>query len=154
MQYQLVYDIQQTGYPNWWIIALGVFWISLGLYCYFVSDSPGSKRDRKKIIVVIFGLLILGAEGIGYSNFAELRSAARNGKYEVVEGQVKDFVPMPYEGHSKESFVVNEYKFSYSDYDLTKGFNQSQSHGGPIREGLQVRITHVNGSIVKLEIAK
>lgn len=60
----------------------------------------------------------------------------------------------PYSGHARETFVVNGQYFSYSDYDLTQGFNQTQSHGGPIKEGLQVRITHVDGSIVKLEIAQ
>jgi hypothetical protein len=29
-----------------------------------------------------------------------------------------------------------------------------KSHGGPMREGLQLRITHVDGSIGKLEIAR
>ena len=49
---------------------------------------------------------------------------------------------------------MNGQYFSYSDYDLTKGFNQTQSHAGPLKEGVQVRITHVDGSIVKLEIAR
>ncbi|MGH9970245.1 MAG: hypothetical protein ACREBG_20950 [Pyrinomonadaceae bacterium] len=61
---------------------------------------------------------------------------------------------MPFEGHADETFVVDGHRFSYSDYDETKGFNRTQSHGGPMREGLQVRITHVDGSIVKLEIAR
>jgi hypothetical protein len=44
-----------------------------------------------------------------------------------------------------------------SDYKPSSGFNQTSSHGGPIRSGLQVRIYYVDpGSgptITKLELA-
>jgi hypothetical protein len=36
---------------------------------------------------------------------------------------------------------------------VTQGFNDSQNHGGPMREGLRVRIADVNGEIARLEIA-
>lgn len=106
------------------------------------------------VFIIFFGALLVSVGCLSYSSFVGLRDAARSGKVEVAEGQVKEFVPMPYEGHANESFVVNGHRFEYSDYDLTKGFNQSQSHGGPIREGLQVRITYIDDKIVKLEIAK
>ena len=106
------------------------------------------------IFSCVFGSLWIGAGIINYSNFASLRTAAQNGAVDVVEGKVEQFVPMPWSGHANETFVVGGQYFSYSDYDMTKGFNQTQSHGGPIHEGLQVRIAHVNGSIVKLEIAQ
>jgi hypothetical protein len=41
---------------------------------------------------------------------------------------------------------------SYSDYVVTAGFNNTASHGGPIRQDLPVRISYVGNSIVKLEI--
>jgi hypothetical protein len=163
MEYRVYYDIQQVAYPGWWIFAVGLLFISVGAVTflarnneYFSSRLWSSKFQRKvmPIYLLIFGLIGVGAGWLNYSNFAELRDTTRNGKAEVVEGLVKEFVPMPYHGHGKESFVVNGHRFSYSDYDLTKGFNQSQSHGGPIREGLQVRIAHVDGKIIKLEIPK
>jgi hypothetical protein len=163
MEYRVYYDIQQVAYPGWWVFAIALFFISAGAVAFlarnnkkFSSRYRSSDLQRKvmPIFAIIFGLLGVGAGWLNYSNFAELRDAARNGKAEVVEGQVKEFVPMPYQGHANESFVVNGHRFSYSDYDLTKGFNQSQSHGGPIKEGLQVRIEHVDGKIIKLEIPK
>jgi hypothetical protein len=74
----------------------------------------------------------------------------------VVTGVVRDFVPMPYEGHAWEQFCVQTACFHYSDYYLTGGFNHTSSHGGPIRAGRPVRITYVprrdGNVIVKLEI--
>ena len=60
---------------------------------------------------------------------------------------------MPAEGHQDETFTVNGIHFAYSDYVITGGFNQTQSHAGPIREGFAVRIHYVarGNIIVKLE---
>jgi hypothetical protein len=79
--------------------------------------------------------------------------AVRSGKCRVVEGVVQDFHPMPEEGHEMETFKVADVTFGYSDYVITSGFNNAASHGGPIREGLPVRICYLGDDIVKLEIA-
>ena len=163
MDYQVAYDIQEVMYPGWWIFGVGIFFLSVGLGVIFFGDSKLLnsiiERSTKQRLVMpflscIFGALWIGTGVINYSNFANLRAAARDGSTEIVEGKVEQFVPMPYTGHAQETFLVNGSYFAYSDYDLTKGFNRTQSHGGPIKEGLHVRITHVDGSIVKLEIAK
>lgn len=90
-----------------------------------------------------------------FSNILEYRrliEARLSGNYQVVEGIISDFVPMPYEGHKSESFTVNGRRFEYSDFHITAGFNQSASHGGPIRAGQKVRIAYVGNAIIKLEI--
>lgn len=159
MNYQVAYDIQQVWYSGWWLFAIGIFLFSLGLGTIvfdgwkFFSRILPSHGIVVSIFICVFGSFWIGAGIINYSNFANLREAARDGSAQIAEGKVEQFVPMPYEGHAQETFVVNGQYFAYSDYDMTKGFNQSQSHGGPLKEGLQVRITHVDGSIVKLEIA-
>jgi len=163
MEYQVAYDIQQVTYPGWWIFGSALALCSAGTAALLLRDNPtyksifdttGIQRTLIPIFIFAFGLLWVALGTLNYSHFANLRNTARNGGAEVVEGQVKEFIPMPYQGHARETFVVNGHPFSYSDYDETGGFNHTQSHGGPMKEGLQVRITHVDGSIVKLEIAK
>jgi hypothetical protein len=163
MEYQVTYDIQQVAYPSWWIFGVGLVFVSAGTAALLlrdnttyksVFDNTGIQRTLMPVFAIGFGLLWVGLGTLNYSHFANLRNTARIGGAEVVEGEVKEFVPMPYEGHAQETFVVSGRTFSYSDYDETKGFNHTQSHGGPMREGLQVRIAHVDGSIVKLEIAR
>lgn len=70
----------------------------------------------------------------------------------MVQGYVTNFRPMPYEGHQDECFSVQSETFCYSDYGITAGFNNSASHGGPIREGLPVRVSYVGNTIVRLEV--
>jgi hypothetical protein len=55
--------------------------------------------------------------------------------YEILEGSVENFDPMPYEGHQDECFTVQSKRFCYSDYEVQAGFNRSAAHGGPIRQG-------------------
>lgn len=78
---------------------------------------------------------------------------ATSGDFQVTAGVVRNMKPMPYEGHSQETFIVANVMFRYSDYDILRGgFRNTSSHGGPIREGLNVRIAHRDGRILKLEI--
>ena len=65
----------------------------------------------------------------------------------VVSGVVTDFVPMPSGGHAYEHFCVHHVCFDYSDFVHTGGFNNTSSHGGPIRAGMDVRISYVERSI-------
>jgi hypothetical protein len=104
--------------------------------------------------------------GIGrdavYDAIREKRLVARQGDQEAGDhlpaglhgGPVTDFRPMPREGHADESFVVGGRRFSYSDYSVTPGFSNTRSHGGPIDNGVYVRITHRDNTILRLEIAR
>ena len=70
--------------------------------------------------------------------------AYNRGEYQIVEGYVENFVPMPYEGHADESFEINGVKFSYSDYNIHPGYNNTKSHGGVIKEnGQHLKIGYV-----------
>ena len=70
--------------------------------------------------------------------------AYKDGNYKIVEGYVENFNPMPYEGHSDESFEINGVKFAYSDYSVQPGYNNSKSHGGVVvGDGQHLKIGYV-----------
>ena len=70
-----------------------------------------------------------------------------------MEGVVHDFHPMSPTGHDEECFSVNAVRFCYSGWEMAPtGFNEDAAHGGPIREGLPVRIAYSDGHILRLEI--
>jgi hypothetical protein len=155
MQYQAVYDIQQVIYPAWWLTAVGIVIISIGALIFSAKRRSSDLTEKLLPIgFMFFGLLWLAGGAFNYFEVLKVRAAVKAGNYEVVEGIVRDFVPMPYSGGGKESFSVNGRWFSYSDFHLGIGFNQSKSHGGPIREGLKVKVSFIGESIVKLEIAQ
>jgi hypothetical protein len=87
-----------------------------------------------------------------YPSYRAIRKEYLAGNFSVVEGAVEDFHPMPFEGHQDECFTVQGVQFCYSDYMVGRGFNNTSSHGGPIRAGLPVRISHSGNTILELEI--
>ena len=93
------------------------------------------------VVVAVFSVII----GITKINmYSRTVSAYKKGEYMVVEGYVENFVPMPYEGKSDESFEINGVKFSYSDYEVQYGYNNSKSHGGVITgDGQHLKIGYV-----------
>jgi hypothetical protein len=97
---------------------------------------------------LLFGMMLLSGLVLPLaSNKADLVA----GRYRLIDGAVKGFRPMPWDGR-QESFTVGDIKFSYSDYVLTPCFNNTASHGGLMRAGLRVRISYIDDCILKIEI--
>jgi hypothetical protein len=149
MNYELVFDVNEVGYRLWWLPAIGLVVMAVGL---------GLLIFRRGVFVFLVagfaGVVILIACVATYRDYRQLSQALNSGNFVTVEGKVVDFVPMPEGGHALEQFTVNGHRFAYSDYQITAGFNHTQSHGGPIREGMTVRIADVGGQIARLEIAR
>lgn len=164
MNFKTVFDAAEDGYGAWWFPTIGLLFVFIGwlqvfrpilVARIFPYGVQGLGRKILGWFLFVFSLFWTVISFIG--TYAEARmatSALRRGQYSVVEGPVTHFVPMPVEGHSNESFVVGNQRFSYSDYTVTAGFRNTASHGGPIREGIQVRVTYVGNLILKLEIAR
>lgn len=113
--------------PNW---LFAVFSCAFGIIWIFLVSGP------------------ILAEG------SDAFTAFRTGQYSRVEGTIRDFHPMPYEGHEDECFTVETQRFCYSDYAVTPGFHNAASHGGPIRAGLHVRIAYLGPVILRLQVRK
>ena len=112
------------------------------------EKSPVTSLKTVKIFCAFafcFVLLLSVVSGIAQINmYKNVVGAYKNGEYIIVEGYVQDFVPMPYEGHSEESFEIEGVSFSYSDYYIQSGYNNSKSHGGVIEgNGQHLKIGYV-----------
>jgi hypothetical protein len=152
-QYRVVFDLYQKGF-EWWFPASGLPFVILGgLTVWF--GRRRNRRDHRLFGYVIVGFACLWS-GLAFSTtfreYMALRSAYRRSQFSLVEGRVTNFRPMPYQGHQDECFSVQSQTFCYSDYAVTAGFNNSAAHGGPIREGLPVRVSYIGNTIVRLEV--
>jgi hypothetical protein len=78
--------------------------------------------------------------------------ALEKGKCSVIQGEVTSFRPMTYAGQPHESFSIGNQSFSYSDFVVTPCFNNSSSHGGPMRPGLHLRVSYSDDCILRIEI--
>jgi hypothetical protein len=155
MPYETVFEISRKPFP-WWFPACGLAVVAFGwlLAKRVIRSRSASGTGRKWVGWSIMGIGLLWTICFAsvYSKYHRYNSAYRSGQYSVVEGIVEDFRPMPHEGCECECFRVKAVTFCYSDEVVSAGFNQSASHGGPIRDGLPVRIAHRDNQILKLEI--
>lgn len=66
------------------------------------------------------------------------------GDYSIIEGEVENFIPMPYEGHANEKFDINGVVFEYSNNLVVTGYNKTKYHGGVItKNGQRLKIGYV-----------
>jgi hypothetical protein len=154
MPYVTVFEITQKPF-QWWFSAAGLIAISAGFVMILIARKWPSQTRAKftGYFFVIFGSVwSIGTFAGTFSQYRKCVEAYRTGKYQIVEGVVENFAPMPYEGHCDECFSVQSKRFCYSDYEIQAGFNRSASHGGPIRQGLPVRVGYYDGQILRLEI--
>lgn len=96
------------------------------------------------VFTMFFGLPMISAIGLS-QQLAE-------GRAEVVEGPVT--IDFEVGGGKNECIAVADRRFCYSDWVLTPGFNRTRALGGPMRNGLQVRISSIGDTIVRVEAAQ
>lgn len=161
MQYELIFDVTQSGFRNWTFPAFGLVFVAVGIFLLknrkslpFMFPGKLGPKDGAKLAYFVLAFSVLWTTGSFVTSgrdYLALRRALEEGKVDVVEGRVENFVSIP---DKSERFTVCGTPFSYSDYLVTAGFNNTASHGGPIRAGIWVRIDHVGNSIARLEVAK
>lgn len=158
MHYDTVFDLLDRGYDQWPAVALGASFVGLGVIFFLWRNRLFRWRPQRIAFGYVwlpFALFWTTSVAWGtHHRYHYLAEAVRTGRVNIVAGPVRNFVPMPYGGHAYERFCVRRKCFQYSDFDDGGGgFNNTSSHGGPIREGLDVRVTYVDQTIVRLEVA-
>jgi hypothetical protein len=162
-------DVSTVGFEYWPTAALCLILLTASVFILFKREALRaswriSRGASVFIAVTAFAVSAVWALVLLWQTYQDYRRPmlsirAVQPVVRVVEGPVEAFVPMPVSGHAMEKFCVQSECFEYSDYVLTEGFNNTSSHGGPIKPGLPVRIAYVDRGtwprnlIVKLEVA-
>lgn len=156
MELVTVFDIAQSGYAAWDELAAPAILTLVGLGMLVLWTGPRAERWAPfSWAYVLFSLSMTVFVGwVSYSEYATLTDARRTGSFEIVEGPVENFDPMPVEGHRDEVFSVKGVEFRYSDFRMTSAFNNTAAYGGPVRRGAYTRVSYIrNGNkIIRLEM--
>jgi hypothetical protein len=162
MHYVTVFDATVRPYRNLGFVLPGFGFVLLGAIMLFRPswvEALFRKPFRHPYVFRWFFFLfsvfwVITATSSVLTDAVRASKDAGAGNCETIEGRVDHFHPMPAEGHDMEHFDIRGVEFNYSDYVVTAGFNNTASHGGPIRAGLPVRICHRDGEILRLEVAQ
>jgi hypothetical protein len=161
-----VFDVLDSGFRDWTFPAFGLIFVAAGLAIAafpallkvlripFLDFQTGFRKIFRYVFLAFAVLWTAIAFSTTLSPYLRHRTLAQQNGCRVVEGPVEHFVPMPYAGHAIESFSVSGVPFGYSDFNVTDGFNNTSSHGGPISGDSYVRICYdpTSNVILRLEI--
>lgn len=151
MPYVLVFEITRKPLQFWVFLLLFLIFTLIGTVVTLMAREHGSRAGTKAVRYSLLLIASLWIFSFSYAFFGRRRyvQAYRSGNYAVVEGPVEDL----YQDSKMECFSVRHVRFCYGDAVIQPGFNQTASHGGPIREGLPVRVTYYDGQILRMDIA-
>lgn len=121
----------------------------------FVGPLPRYNRPvsaRKTVIGMAYVFIgLVWVIGNNYGTVPDLVRELNDGQATVLSGPVEDV----FSGNAgNECFSVSGQRFCYSaGGSFSPGFHQTAANGGPIHNGLQVRVSAIDGQIVRLEVA-
>jgi len=149
MEYKIVYEVTNSSIKSDWLFS--ILMISGGLFLFFYNRKSSTDESSYYSVfgvgLICMGLFFLITDNLitKINLYNETQEIYRKKQYDIVEGAIEYFDPMPYNGHKHESFRVNGVYFNYSDYDgRYYGFNNTASHGGPLKaNGQRVRLAYI-----------
>ncbi len=147
-QFVKVFDVLDSGYKDWYLPAIGLVFVFIGLgYAFFPNIlrflgipyfdfKERSQRLSRYVFPVIAILVTSGLFLFTYPQYIEHRRMMLENRCLTVDGPVKAFAPrIPRKG-SVKSFFVDGVEFRYSDERVTDAFNNTSLEGGPIKKRL------------------
>lgn len=160
MNYIVVYD--STGSILWWwLTELPIFLFGLlfvGLILQELRRKPRTAGKQRLLAALLALAIVGGLWQLGYRYHVSRHFYRYYGPYATIEGAVKNYKAFSTTGTAGEQFEVNGTPFGYVDSFQYRCFHKSAANGGPIREGLPVRISYAaqryGNCIVKLEVAE
>lgn len=154
MHTALIFDATTKPFP-WPAIWPFVGQLAFGCFVVFLSRK---WRSASRVLGYLFvaSAIILVCRDAGRWFVLRHRhiQMLSTGHYDVLEGVVEKLHPMPSDGSSSESFTIAGHTFYYSNYSIyntSNCFDQTAAHGGPIRSGMILRVTFVDGCILRIE---
>jgi hypothetical protein len=159
--------------PRWpLVLGLGTTclflqWLIVGEWPYVLAGSvvigimvalaraPRAPAEKlpvgsRRLVVGLFMLVFAAFQGLPMIAAIDLSRRLIDGEAQIIEGPVR-FVPF---GGKTECLIVDGQRFCYSEWEVTAGYNRQRFLIGALRDGDRVRLSVIDGLIVRLEAAR
>ena len=118
------------------------------------EQKSGMEKDGCTMPFLFAGIAfgLLWTIGVGNdlgTKYLDYRSALKDHRYQEVEGVVENYNPHAIGFQGEESFTVRDVEFHYSPISIF-GFRKTRRRGGPLDNGVYVRIQYYKGTILRL----
>lgn len=156
MDWEIIWNISDKGYQVWVFLLIPLAFVIVGIVL-----AAHAKRFFLGSILTISGIVVFVLTSRQtVSRYFEIQQALQSGNYDITEGVVMNLVPAEdrydptIKALPKETFSVGEKTFSYHHRIQCWCYNQTAIKGGLIHEGLYVRISSLDGDIIRIEEKK
>ncbi len=157
MQAQVVFDStsSEAGWLLWYSTVL-LFGGLLVLFGLGIAARTWGKGWGARLFGIALTLVLILRVWLGYSfdrwkYFTQYRDS---GPYQTFECPVKNYLAPQGRVVNFEQFTVSGVLLGYGSLGLPRCYHRPAANGGPIHEGLPVRISYNGNCIVKVEILK
>ena len=156
MHYQVVFDALRNGSELAICVLIPLLFLVPGIVGWTRIRSRDTNSARKGKFLLLASTIGFAASvilaSISFVDYRQMKKAIATGDYQVTEGTVSDFVPMPSSGHNPdESFSVGGVFFRYGAGWDSLVFNAAWNRGY-IHNGAHVRITYRGTDILRVEV--
>ena len=141
MEQEVLFDVTTKGISYGPLLA-GLVFVTIDVLIKRIF--PSAQRRAVTFFTCLACVVVIAITVFQISSLGYYKKQLAEHRCSIVEGAVTNFHPMPYHGHSDESFVINGVRFAYSDYTITPAFNNTSSHGGPIKPGMHLRVFYTD----------
>lgn len=155
MRYQNLYDIANAGAGGWRLMVTGLILALSAIISLWLLRSVTVLRSRRTVrvllgVTVAFGLCF-AATGyfFSYRPSQERLTACAGAGVETVEGEVMNLHAIPETSENRARFIVGNVEFECGIG--TQGPELLGRFGGPIENGVRVRIRHSGGTICQVD---
>jgi len=155
MHYHVEFDALRNGSELAICVVIPLLLLVPGIVGWTLMRSRDTNLARKGTLflfasTVSFVITVVVAS-VGFVEYHQMKKAVATHDYQVTEGVVSNFIPMPSSGHPSESFSVGGISFRYGAGWDSLVFNAAWNRGY-IHNGAQVRITHRGIDILRVEV--
>jgi hypothetical protein len=117
------------------------YWVGGAFFCFGLLGMLFGDSFWAAFAFTAFAAVFIGFAAFNLGNMhRKLVRSLTDGSGKIVEGRVENFVASSRTDAVNETFTVSGVRFVYVDNVINGGFNKTAFRGGPIREGLHVRI--------------
>ena len=157
--YTTVYDVRHS-LPQAWYLPLGMLALACGgpILLRAYHRLPAGHQSPGGLALRYLGLAVAVTAAAGsLGPYAKLRLRLARGEFTTYEGVVTNFQPGAPSVREEEAWTLSTphgaRAYRYGPLVLAGGFTRTVALGGPVRAGLRVRVTDVDGRIARLEVA-
>jgi len=155
VNYHVVFDALQTGSQLAICLFIPLFLLVPGAVGWALKRSHDPHSALKGKVFLFISIASFGVSLVVATNslveYHKMKLALAEGDYQVTEGIVEEFIPMPPSGHRVESFRVGGASFHYGTGWDSFVFNSAWNRGY-IHNDAQIRITHRGINILRVEV--